>query len=37
MEEGVSDNFAFCGVYCIPSLDDQPYNEDGEYFEDEEM
>ena len=29
-EDGVVDNFVFCGVYCIPSLDDKPYGDEDE-------
>ena len=35
-EDGVVDNFVFCGVYCIPSLDDQPYGDDYLYEDPEE-
>jgi len=33
-EDGVVDNFVFCGVYSIPSLDDQPYEEEYPYVYD---
>ena len=31
-EEGVAEGFVFCGVYAIPSLEDQPYGDEDYAF-----